>query len=201
MSDESSNVINFYKRNAANFDRERSRILFEKAWLDKFQSYIPAGGSVLDVGCGSGQPIAAYLISLGYRLTGLDSSPQLIALCESRFPDHEWCTADMRTFQSGKLFDGLLAWDSFFHLNHADQKAMFPIFRACVKPGAPLMFTAGPEYSEAINPLWGMPLYHASFAHDEYAEFLSLNGFELVDYKLEDPDCGGRSVFLAQHSN
>jgi hypothetical protein len=29
-----------------------------------------------------------------------------------------------------RSFDGILAWDSFFHLNHDDQRRMFPVFRA-----------------------------------------------------------------------
>jgi hypothetical protein len=36
-----------------------------------------------------------------------------------------------------RFFPGILAWDSFFHLNHDDQRQMFLIFRAHAAPRAP----------------------------------------------------------------
>ncbi|WP_367318644.1 class I SAM-dependent methyltransferase [Streptomyces sp. HUAS ZL42] len=35
---------------------------------------IPAGGTVLDLGCGSGAPVARTLAVAGYRVTGIDIS-------------------------------------------------------------------------------------------------------------------------------
>ena len=80
---------------------------------------------MLDIGCGSGEPIARYLVEQGCNVTGVDSSPDLIALCAASFPDLAWHVADMRTLSLARRFDGLLAWDSFFHLGHDDQRRMF----------------------------------------------------------------------------
>lgn len=200
MNKTSHTVISFYERNAQNWDNERNRQLFEKAWLDRFLKFIPEGGSILDVGCGSGQPIAEYLIGRGYKVTGIDSSPRLIQMCKSRFPDQEWMVEDMREMKRRKLFDGILAWDSVFHLIHDDQKLMFRVFNSHAKPGAPLMFTAGPEHGEAIKVLWDAPLYHASFAEDEYYDLLLENGFCEISHRLQDQECGSRSVFLAKRN-
>jgi hypothetical protein len=43
-------------------------------------------------------------------------------------PDQEWIVADMRSLALGRRFNGILAWDSFFHLGHDDQRKMFQIF-------------------------------------------------------------------------
>ena len=191
-------VMAFYQRNARRFDKERNRDLLEKSWLDQFTSIVPKGGSILDLGCGSGQPLAEYLIELGYKVTGVDSSLTLIEMCKRRFPDQEWVVEDMRRVKFIKVFDGVLAWDSFFHLTHDDQKAMFQTFSSCAKSGGPLMFTAGPEHGEAINPLWDAPLYHASFSKDEYCDLLKQSAFHVISHKLEDPECGGHSIYLAR---
>jgi cyclopropane fatty-acyl-phospholipid synthase-like methyltransferase len=46
------------------------------------------GGSILDLGCGMGEPIARYFIRVGYQVTGVDSSAAMIALCQQpRVPD------------------------------------------------------------------------------------------------------------------
>ena len=46
------------------------------------------------------------------------------------FPTQEWIVADMRKLALQRKFSGILAWDSFFHLCHDDQRNMFPVFRA-----------------------------------------------------------------------
>jgi hypothetical protein len=75
---------------------------------------------------------------------------------------------------------------------------MFPVFRAHAAPSAPLMFTSGPSHGEAIGQLCGEALYHASLAPDEYRALLAANEFDVVDQKSEDPDCGGRTIWLAR---
>ncbi len=58
-------IIGLYERHARAFDRDRGKSLFEKPWLDRFLDLVPEGGSVLDIGCGSGEPIARHLIEPG----------------------------------------------------------------------------------------------------------------------------------------
>jgi ubiquinone/menaquinone biosynthesis C-methylase UbiE len=63
MSENSSNakdtVIDLYERHARAYDRDRSRFLQERAWLDRLLGYVPPGGMVLEVGCGMGERIAS----------------------------------------------------------------------------------------------------------------------------------------------
>lgn len=106
---------------------------------------------MLDIGCGAGEPMGRYLIGKGCRLIGVDSSPTLIGLCRSRFPEHEWLVADMRALALGRRFNGILAWDSSFHLTPEDQRRMFPIFRAHTAEGAALMCTSGTTRGEVLG--------------------------------------------------
>ena len=147
-----------------------------------------------------GEPIARYLIESGVEVTGVDSSPTMIAMCRARFPRAEWRVADMRTLELGRRFDGVLAWDSFFHLDHDDQRAMFPRFAAHAAPGAPLMFTSGPAAGEAIGEYGGEPLYHASLDPEEYQLALASSGFSVREFVVDDPRCGNHTVWLATRS-
>src|SRR4051812_40048676 len=99
MSAESENIIGLYERQAHHWvaDRGRTGVSFEKPWLDRFIAALPAGKTIIDIGCGSGEPIADYLIAQGYQVTGIDASPSLIATCRSRLPSQRWLIADMRT--------------------------------------------------------------------------------------------------------
>ena len=150
------------------------------------------------MGCGSAEPIARYLIEKGCDVTGVDSSLPLIGMCKDRFPDQDWIVADMRELSLDRRFDGILAWDSFFHLCPEDQRRMFPIFRRHAESKAALMFTSGPSHGEAIGTYKGEPLYHGSLDGAEYRSLLSQNGFDVVSHIVEDQDCGYHTVWLAQ---
>jgi trans-aconitate methyltransferase len=195
---EDESIIALYERHAQAFDELRGKNLFEKPWLDRFTFLLPAGGTVLDLGCGSGEPIATDLASRGFRLTGVDSSQTLIDLCKQRLPGHQWIVRDMRRLPPGRTFNGIIAWHSFFHLNPEDQRRMFPVFSYLSAPGGALMFTAGHFAGVAMGEFGGEPLYHASLAREDYAQLLEENGFRLVAQVDQDPACGGATVWLAQ---
>jgi SAM-dependent methyltransferase len=195
---EAERVIGLYERHARAFDEIRSKHLFERRWLDRFAAGLSAGACVLDIGCGSGEPMAAELLSRGFVVTGIDSSSTLISICRERFPSGDWRVADMRRLALGRTFDALLAWHSFFHLTPDEQRAMFPLFAAHSADGAMLMFTSGPAEGVAIGTFEGEPLYHASLGPDEYRLLLRQSGFTVVDHVAEDPDCGGATIWLAR---
>lgn len=105
---------------------------------------------------------------------------------------------DMRQLALNQQFSGLLAWDSFFHLSPGDQRLMFERFQNHATPDAALMFTSGPEEGSAIGTMKGAPLYHGSLGRDEYRALLDAAGFEVMTHVVEDPTCGGRTVWLAR---
>jgi len=195
---EADRIIGLYERHAESWDADRSRSLFEKPWLDRFLALLPRSASILDLGCGAGEPMARFLIEQGYAVTGADSSPALIGICKSRFPDQAWIVADMRLLELDRQFGGIIAWDSFFHLSPDDQRRMFPVFRKHAGPKAALMFTSGPAHGVAMGTFRGEPLYHSSLDAAEYRRLLDDNGFAVVKHIAEDPACGGHTVWLAQ---
>ncbi|MCF8478180.1 MAG: class I SAM-dependent methyltransferase [Pseudolabrys sp.] len=200
MGDDAERIVSLYERHALEWagDRSKQQQFFEKGWLDRFLEFVRPGGTILDLGCGFGKPIAAYSIEQGFHIYGVDSSPTMISLCEKEFPGHRWVVSDMRKLDLGMTFDGILAWDSFFHLSFDDQRRMFAIFRAHAASAAPLLFTSGPKHGEAIGRLHGEALYHASLDPAEYRAVLASHDFTVVDARMEDAGCGGHSVWLAR---
>ena len=104
----------------------------------------------------------------------------------------------MRTLSLGRSFDGIITWDSFFHLCPEDRRRMFPLFGTHAAPDAALIFTSGPSHGEAIGTYQGEPLYHGSLDASEYRSLLDDNGFTVVSHVVEDPTCGGHTIWLAQ---
>ena len=193
-------ILDLYQRHAEAFYQQRSRTLFEQRWLDKLLAAMGSAGRMLDLGCGNGQPIADYFIQQGCALTGVDGALAMLSRARAHFPQQRWLHHDMRTLNLDETFDGLIAWDSFFHLTQVDQRRMFPVFARHSHPGSALMFTSGTGHGIAMGEFEGDPLFHASLAPDEYRSLLAANGFAVLEMKMEDPECGGHTVWLAKQA-
>jgi len=193
-------IVGLYEENAAAWAEARGRTLHpgEREPFAYFLRALRPGAAVLDLGCGTGEPIGRLLLERGCRLTGLDSSPSLVALARERLPDGEWLVGDMRALDLGRQFDAVLAWHSFFHLSIAGQRAVIPRFAAHAGPGAALCFTSGPRHGEAIGEWQGEPLFHASLAPAEYARLLDENGFDVLRFTAGEPVAAEPSVWLAR---
>jgi cyclopropane fatty-acyl-phospholipid synthase-like methyltransferase len=190
-------ILPTYERVGAAWAARRTRALFERPALDRLWSAMP-GPTLLDLGCGSGDPLARDLAARGARITGVDGAATMVELFRRTLPAHEAVHADMRGLALGRRFDGILAWDSFFHLAPEAQRAMFRVFAALAAPGAALTFTSGPSESESAGTVEGEPVYHASLAPSAYRELLDAAGFDVLEYRPEDPECDRHTVWLAR---
>ncbi|HAT3884547.1 TPA: class I SAM-dependent methyltransferase [Legionella pneumophila] len=184
------------------FDDNRTKDLtMEKLYLDFIQKCLKPKSKILDVGCGTGEPIAQFLINEGYDVTGIDASRKMISLCKQRFPKNKWILADMRTLDLNEKFHAVIAWHSFFHLPHDDQRMTLKLLASYVDQNGLLIFTSGPEYDEVWSNNGGHDLYHTSLSTEEYEQILIDNNFKVLAHKIRDPDCGDATVWVAQKAS
>ena len=110
MSETWRDPVMFYRAHANEFATARRDNRSEGDWLDAFMDLLPHGGSVLDAGCGTGEPIARKLAHAGFRVIGFDITPTFLALAREGLPQGEFLAADLRSFDFGRSFDGVIAW-------------------------------------------------------------------------------------------
>ncbi|RUR16032.1 class I SAM-dependent methyltransferase [Legionella sp. km535] len=183
------------------FDNARTKDLkMEKSYLNLIQKHLSLNSKILDVGCGTGEPLAQFLINAGYIVTGIDASKRMIERCKQRFPKGKWLLADMRTLDLNEQFHAVIAWHSFFHLSHDDQRRTLKLLASYVHQNGLLIFTSGPEYGEVWSDNGGHELYHASLSTEEYQQLLIDNNFKVLVHKIRDPECGEATVWVAQKS-
>jgi SAM-dependent methyltransferase len=188
MTDPAGRIIGLYDDEAEGWIADRGSALGgpgksidEVEALERFAAALPPGAAVLDIGCGSGRPWGAALIEKGFRLTGLDASPRLIAHAARTLPQGEWIVGDMRRFDLGRTFDGLLVWYSLFHLTPDDQRAALSRLSAHARASAVLMTTPCGPAGVQIGAWRGQPLYHASLGQAAHDDILRAAGFRHVE--------------------
>jgi len=107
---------------------------------------LPAGASVLDIGCGPGW-LTEYFGRLGYAATGIDISPEMIKIATSRirslgFPRRgrglniTFAVMDSEAFELDTLFDAAIIYDALHHF--ADDRAVLRNAFTHLRPGGRL---------------------------------------------------------------
>jgi SAM-dependent methyltransferase len=195
-----SAIADIYERHAERFDARRrySETFLEAGWMARFLASARSGGRILDLGCGSGFPIAAHLIENGLKVEGVDIAPAMIELCQQSWPGQLWRVGDMRTVELTGPYDGALAWHSSFHLPADDQARLISRVSPALAPGAPFMFTSGDGDGVAWGDMFGDPLFHASLSPERFERVLEDAELEVIDRRFWDDTCGGASVWLTR---
>lgn len=198
MTDPADDIREVYEEQASAYDAARSRTLFEARWLARFAACLTPGGHVLDLGCGTGEPIARWFMAEGFTVTGVDFAQAMLDIARQRWPDGDWRQADMRSFDLGQRYDGIIAWDSFFHLTPEAQRDCIARMAAHLNVDGSILVTVGPKAGEATGSVGGRAVYHASLSPAEYAACLEENGLRLTGFLAEDPETNQHSVLMAR---
>jgi SAM-dependent methyltransferase len=159
------------------------------------------GARVLDIGCGNGIPITRALLSAGHRVTGLDSSREMLARFRVNCPD---ATSVLGSIESYPLtaaeFDAAVAWGVLFHLTPEEQlRAMANVSQA-LKKGAPFLFTSGDTdgFEPRTGTMNGVTFRYYSFSTANYERLLAEQGMTLVDVHRDE---GENTYYLATRNH
>ena len=112
------------------------------AFLDDLWSAdVPGVRTVLDVCCGTGL-MAAELIARGYRVTGVDASPAMLARAERLLgPDVPLSTQTLPVLAVDGVFDAAIStFDGLNYLTLSDFRATVLALAARLRPGGWLVF-------------------------------------------------------------
>jgi cyclopropane fatty-acyl-phospholipid synthase-like methyltransferase len=121
-------------------------------WAGKLRQ----GARVLDLGCGSGDPIAKELSKLGFSVAGIDASPTLIAEFHRQLPEALWaCEAVEESSLFGQKFDAILAVGLIFLLSEKAQRALFEKVGHALEVGGRFLFSAPRQACEWEDVLTG----------------------------------------------
>ncbi len=108
---------------------------------------------VLDLCCGTGH-LDRALQALGYQVTGVDASPEMIRFARENAPECEFIVSDVRTFSAPGAFDlALCMFDSLNHLmSLEDLRRVFRAVHRVLRVNAPFLFDLNME--EGFRERW-----------------------------------------------
>lgn len=158
--------------------------------------------TLLDLGCGTGQPVATFFAEAGFRIVGVDQSPAMLALACRRLPSHQWLLSTIEDFPTVDGIGAVVAWDSLFHIPRERHAAILQRVRATLPVGGRFALTAGgSEHPAFTDTMFGHHFFYDSFPPDQVAALLETAGFRVLHQSyLNHPDCArdkGRVAMVA----
>ncbi len=173
-----------------------------------------SGERILDLGCGTGhltQKIAAHSTAI----TGIDSSPEMIAQAQNYYPDLQFMVANGEDFHFDQPFDAVFSNAALHWMQNAD--AVVACIAQALKPGGRFVAEFGGQKNvarvwEALNaaiiahgyPAPVSPWYFPSIG--TYTSLLEQHGFFVtyaLNFKRPTPLSGedGLRNWLAMFAN
>lgn len=149
-----------FSRFNRHYDKFMIKYVDYKGWVDYvvrvFGHFRSDPKTILDLACGTGIP-TLMLARRGYRVTGVDRSPEMLAVLESKRGNLSVKTihADIRDFSVPEPLEAAIClYDSMnYLLTEGDLVRCFRCARAAVMAGGPLVFDMNTVYGLAEH--WG----------------------------------------------
>jgi SAM-dependent methyltransferase len=107
---------------------------FKKACIAKAISMLPSGSRVLDVGCGTGVPVADMLAKAGLDVVGFDISPKMTKLAQARVKGL-FTVSDMLNYEIEGRFAGVFMIFAHLQLSYADFHSAAYKYANALQPG------------------------------------------------------------------
>lgn len=125
-------TIRYYDRNADKFIENTRHVDFSDV-QDRFLARIPAGGRILDFGCGAGRDTKDFL-EKGYAVEAMDGSEELCRAASAYTGIPVWHALFQELDETDK-YDGVWACASVLHLSSSELPDVFRRMTRALKMG------------------------------------------------------------------
>lgn len=183
-----------YDAIASRWDGVRSQLTpAEHRIIEHMLEGADAATAVLDLGCGTGRPIAQHIVARGFRLTGVDHAPAMLRLATQHLPEQTWVLASLEDFEPDGDFNAAIAWDSLFHVPRAAHAKIFARVRQALASGARFALTIGGSAQPAFtDTMLGRTFYYDSHPPGHTVTLLERHGFVILHSEYLNPPSEGR---------
>ena len=175
-------------------------------YVDRILRDVPPNAEVLDLGCGTGVPIAKYIVEKGYRVIGVDQSKEMLEIARREVPKAEFIHADMIQIEFNRRFAAAIAWDSAFHVERKYHSGIYHKVANCLEAGARFLLSVGGKAPEEItagtegltSEMFGETFFYSGYDPAFARNLIEKAGFEIELWEVDDPSSHGHIAVIAR---
>jgi ubiquinone/menaquinone biosynthesis C-methylase UbiE len=161
-------------------------------WLSELLQRLPGqgGARVLDLGCGTGIPVARILAAAGQIVVGVDGSAGQISLARASVPAAEFIHADMTAVDfPAQSFDAVTAFYSITHVPRFEHDRLLRRIAAWLRPGGLLVASLGADALPDWRGEWlGAEMFFSHYDSETNLALLRGAGFAIERTEVMDQD-------------
>ena len=155
-------------------------------WLKRLLKGLDAGSSVLDLGCGSGDP-ADIEIAKNHTVTGVDISEEQIRLARKNVPSGRFIHADAASVNfPADSFDAVVSFYALEHIPREEHAALLRRISRWLRVGGLLLLSTEAGEEKGVVGEWlGVPMFFSSFGPEAVEQMIQESGFEILETAIE----------------
>jgi SAM-dependent methyltransferase len=185
-----------YDRIVADWIRARQALPpLDQTLIESFIEQLPPGARVLDLGCGTGHPIASLLARHAFAVHGVDRSAALLAEAQRNVAAATFEQAELEDYAIPGTWQGIICFDALFHLPRAAHEPLLRrIFRALDQGGVLLLTSGGSIADEGpfTDTMFGVEFYYDAFPREELIERCTAIGYRVLSRVMLNEPNGAR---------
>jgi SAM-dependent methyltransferase len=172
------------------------------AWLAQLEELVPAGGAVLDLGCGNGVPLARDLAAAGYGVTGVDLSAVQVERARRLVSTARFLHADAAEVHfPDSSFDAVVSLYALIHMPLDEQPPLLGRIGRWLRPGGWLLATTGQHAWTGTEDDWlggGTPMWWSHADAATYRAWIEQAGLSVVTEEVVPEGDAAHALFWAR---
>lgn len=181
-------TISYYNKNASQYYEQTKDVDFSETYK-RFLKYVPEGGTVVDLGCGSCRD-AAFFVKNGYKSFGVDASESLAAIAAEK-TGIKVIVSDMSEWIAEDPLDAAWCCASLLHLTDVETAKFFHNLPNNLKSGGTVFISVK---TEVITGIDDKDRYLRNFTVDELEKMLADAGFRLCEIWFSTDKIGRNNI-------
>jgi SAM-dependent methyltransferase len=175
------------------------RVAERERYTQLLLASLPAGATVLELGCGAGIPTTRRLAAR-FAVTGVDLSARQIELARQNVPNAAFVVGDMTalTFPAAS-FDAVCAFYAITHVPREEHAGLLAHIAAWLRPGGLFVasFSDGGTTGDIEEDWHGAPMYFSGYDAATNRRLVREAGLVIEHARAEtDEEFGGPATFL-----
>lgn len=173
-------------------------------WLDYVRGRVPAGGEVLDLGCGNGIPASKWLSDNGLRVTGVDLSDTMVDRARELVPGATFLRGDVAQVEEvdfeAAAFDAVVSFFALIHVPVADQARVIARIGRWLRPDGLFLATVGHAAWTGVETDWlggGADMWWSHPDATTYRAWIESAGLTIAEERFVPEGDGGHTLFVA----
>jgi cyclopropane fatty-acyl-phospholipid synthase-like methyltransferase len=169
-------------------------------YLKRFSKLIERGRTILDVGCGDGLPVDAYLVKHGFAVNGVDASARMIDLAKENVPEGFYEVKDIFELKEGEYcVDGVVSVRAMLHIPHEYYRALLSTFASYMPNGGALLLTMrSDEWRQTGEDAHGATVAGNHEGADDNTELIEDAGFTIILNEIDGREDKEHQIILAR---